>query len=34
METEIKKTAIITLKVHLDERNMPIKMEWRSDDNP
>ncbi len=34
MYSEVKKIAQIYLKVQLDEENVPVKLEWRSDDNP
>ncbi|MEI6881759.1 MAG: gliding motility protein GldC [Bacteroidota bacterium] len=30
----MSKTSEIKLKVHLDEQNMPEKMEWNSDEQP
>ena len=34
MNTDIKKTSTISLKVGLNEGNVPVKIEWESDGNP
>ena len=34
MNTDIKKTSTISLKVGLNEGNIPVKIEWESDGNP
>ncbi len=34
MNSKVKKTSEITIKVGLDENNMPIAMDWAASDNP
>ncbi len=34
MNQEVKKTSEIKIKVGLNEANIPVKMEWKSEDNP
>lgn len=31
---EVKKTTHLNIKVGLNKDNVPVKMEWKSDDNP
>ena len=33
MKKEVKKTSAVTINVGLNEDNIPVKMEWKADDN-
>ena len=34
MDQEVKKTSEISVKVGLNENNVPVKLEWKSDNDP
>ncbi|MEM6380221.1 MAG: gliding motility protein GldC [Bacteroidota bacterium] len=34
MDQEVKKTSEIKIKIGLNEDNVPVKMEWKSEDQP